>query len=126
MNPFDMSKNILKKETKLSREIVETDTSAFMLNKIFSNDMQFCLVANELNRTGFTNRMVYDCYYHGLPKSGKYIKYSSKKAQVDKEIKYLMEYYKCNQNIAKQYMKLISPEDKAMIVDFFEKRGIKR
>ena len=126
MTPFDISKNIMKKETKLSSDVIESEGSPWMLNRIFSNDKGYCVIANELNRDFLTNKMVYDCYYHGLPKTSKYIQYNSKKATIDKHIKYFMDYYMCNQHTAKQYLKLVSPEEKAHIIEFFEKRGAKK
>ena len=125
MTPFDISKNVMKKETKLAKEVIDRDGNPWMLNRIFSNSLKFCIIANELNRTGFTNKMVYDVYYYGLPKTNEYIQYNSKKATLDKQLKYVMDYYKCNQNTAKQYMKLIAPEELTEIVEFFEKRGAK-
>jgi hypothetical protein len=126
VTPFDISKNILKKETKLSSEVIDKDGNPWMLNRIMSNDEKYCILATELNHVGYTNKMVYDFYYHGLVKTNKYIPYNSKKATVDTEIKYLMDYYKCSQATAKQYLVLISKEEKQMIVDFFEKRGSKK
>lgn len=126
ISPFDFMKNILSKEKRYSHEEVVNEFNLFMVNRIFSNDQQLILIANELNKKGITNQMGYDCYFYGIPKSKRFIQYNSKKEKTDKHIQYLMEYYQCNLTTAKQYMNLISDEEKLYIVDFFEKRGTKK
>jgi hypothetical protein len=41
-------------------------------------------------------------------------------------MRYIMDFYKVNQNVAKQYQKLIGDDEKAKIVEYFEKRGAKK
>ena len=84
LSPFDISNNILKKQPKLSDDVIESDLNVFMLNKIFSNSQSIATLSNELNKSGFNKKMIYDCYYYGVPKSSSYIKYNSKKEKADK------------------------------------------
>jgi hypothetical protein len=120
-NPFDIVKNIMKKETRL--ELEDPDYPSYMVNKIFSNDEQLALFANCMNRSEITPRMNYHFYYYGIPKIGRYIAYN-KKTLADKEVRYLMQYYECNSNLAKTYMKLLSKEEIKEIVGYYEKRGV--
>lgn len=123
LSPFDISKNILQKQPKLSDEVIESDLNVWMTNLILSSDQNLCMIANELNKNGFTKKMVYDCLYYGIPKTSKFIPYNAKKEKAEKEVQYLMEYFQCSQQTAKQYSVLISEEEKAEIVEYFEKRG---
>lgn len=125
VSPFEAVKTIFNKQRLTEEEI--SGCSKWMLNKIMSCDKQLGLIANELNNEFVTPKMVYDCYFYGLaPVPNKYIPYNAKKAAVEKEMRYIMEFYQVNQNVAKQYQKLISPEEKQTVIDFFEKRGTKK
>lgn len=126
LSPFDISKNILKKESKLSNEVIDSDVNSFMLNRIFSNDINMCLIANELNKNGYSKKMIYDCYYYGIPKTSKFIPYNSKKEKREEELQYMMEYFQCSQTTAKQYLALISEDEKKTIVEYFKNRGIQK
>jgi hypothetical protein len=123
LSPFDVSKNILKKEKRLDDTEIDK-MSVWMINRIFSNDDQFVFYANMINIPSVSNKMVYDFYYYGIPKSSRYIPYSSKKTVIDEEIRYLMNYYECNLRIAKQYHKLLSKETMKEIVEYYTKRGV--
>jgi len=125
MTPFDIVKNIQSKDRVLTDQEISDYFNSFMVNRIFSNDQSIVHLANELNKSGFTSKMVYDCYFYGLPKMKKYIPYNSKREKADKEIQYIMDFYKCNLTTAKQYASLISDEEKTMIVEYNEKRGSK-
>lgn len=125
VSPFDVVKGILNK-TRLPDEDIN-NFSQWMVNKIFSCDRGTSLIANELNNQFVSNKMLYDCYYYGTPKCpNKYIPYNAKKAAADKELRYIMNYFNVNQNVAKQYQKLIGDDEKAFIVDYYEKRGVKK
>jgi NADPH-dependent 7-cyano-7-deazaguanine reductase QueF len=47
----------------------------------------------------------------------------AKKEKEEKTVTYIKEYYQCTQQIAKDYYTLLSPEELALIVEYFEKRG---
>lgn len=125
LSPFDIMKNILKKEPLLSDDDIKG--CQWMLNKCFSCDQQYANVSIGLNVPNISDRMVYECYYYGLPKTpNRFIKYLAKKPAEEKENAYFMEYFGCSQETAKQYRKLISDDEKKHIINFFEKRGIKK
>jgi hypothetical protein len=132
LSPFDISKNVLTKQKHLTPEELQ-GYSAWMVNKIFSCHDSYAFIANALSRCGVTDgvsrvtdQMNYDCYYYLIPKNPKlYIPYTAKKEKAEKEIKYLMEYYNCNQEHAKTYRKLIGEDDMKFITEYFENRGRK-
>lgn len=115
-----------KKVIDEPEEDFEREYSQFMINKFFSCDRQLAPLANLLNDRSVTNRMHFDFYFNLIPKGKRWIKYNAKKQKADKEIKYVMEFYKCGLQAAKKYHQLISKEDMKLIKDFFEKRGKKR
>jgi hypothetical protein len=124
-SPFDIMKNILKKQPLMSDEDIKG--CQWMLNKCFSCDPLYAYIADNLNVEGMTDRMVYECYYYGIPKTpSKYITYLAKKPAEEKENKYFMEYFGCSQETAKQYMKMISKDEKTYIIKFFEQRGLRK
>jgi len=125
LTPFDIVRNILRKETKLCDEVVDKLPS-YMITKIISNDEQLVFYANIINRSNISNKMVYNFYYFGIPKTFKNISYNSKKLVIDKEIRYLMEYYRCNKNTASDYYKLLPKEDIKEIIEYYENRGVKQ
>ena len=126
LSPFDISKNILQKTPRLDDATISSDLEPWMINMIFSNDINMSLMANAMNREGISKKMLYDFYYYGIPKTKRFIPYNSKKEKLDKEIRYLMEYFGCSQDVAKDYVVLISDEEKAEIVSYFEDRGKKK
>lgn len=108
-----------------SKEEFEKGYSKYMINRFFSCEKSFVMLAKEMNRDGITNEMHFDFMDTIIPKSNKFIRYNLKKSKVDKEIKYIADFYQCSLQHAKQYRKLISKEDMKKIKDFFEKRGKK-
>lgn len=112
-----------KKIEGIYEETFNKEYSQFMVNRVFSCDQQLLFLANELNKQGFTNKMHHDFLYHVIPKGKRWIKYSAKKAKVEKELEYIMKYFGCNIQIAKSYYKLLSKDELKEIKDFFEKRG---
>lgn len=120
--------NHLTKKTPLAEDPAqfEKDFSPFIINRFMSCEMSFAIVANEVNRGGFTKLMVRDLYFHGLPKSNRFIKYNAKKEKAEKVLKYIMEWYGCGLQIAKDYAALLTEAEIQEIVDYNEKRGAKK
>ena len=120
--------NHLVKKTPLVEppEVFEKDFSPFIINRFMSCERGFALVANLVNRNGFTKQMVRDLYFHGLPKSNKFIKYNAKKEKAEKTLKYIMDHFGVNLQTAKDYSVLLSEKEIQEIIDFNEKRGSKK
>ena len=126
LNPFDVVKNILRKETRYSDEVIQKEYPLYMINKILSNDSELMVIANLMNENCLTNKMHYDCLYYGIPKTNKFIKYHIKKEAPIEEIRYLVEFFQVNTDIAKSYFERISEEEKKMIIEFYKNRGEKK
>lgn len=127
-NIFEYSNSILKKTSIVeSPEEFEKFYSPFIMNRLFSCDMQTILLANEMNMNyGYTKKMHFDFMMTTVRKTNKFIKYEAKKEKKDKELQYIMEFYGCNSEVAKQYHGLISEADLDKIVEYYENRGVKK
>ena len=123
LSPFDTMKLCFTKDKYLSDEELQ-GYAQWMMNKQLSCDQTLVFLAHELNKP-MSDRMHYDCLYHGLPKMAKkYIPYLAKKPKEEKEIQYISEYYKVDLSTAKVYHTLLSREELDYIVEFNEKRGV--
>lgn len=125
MNFFDYSNILLKKTPYEYTEEFEKEFNVFMTNRLFSCDQALALIANEVNRNGFTKKMIWDLYFHGIPKTTRFIRYNAKKAKADTELKYVMEYFGINMLQARDYVVLLDKNELQKIIDFYEKRGKK-
>ena len=123
MNPFDYIKSIN------SKNYIE-DISGFsywLTFKVYSVDPGYVFLVNALNKRGIhklSKRAVYDFLFYTIPKNRKFLKYPKSLKQVN-NVKYLMEYYGVNENIANDYYELIEPEEMKEIKEYFIKRGLK-
>lgn len=90
-----------------------------------AGDRLFCCLANELNRIGhhkLSKRAVYDFYYHTVPKNHRFIKYP-KSAKDPKEVRYIQEWFGCDEKSAKTALEIIDKKELKEIKEFFENRG---
>lgn len=125
MNPFDFLNIFFEKKKYPSNEEIEKDLNQYILNMTFSCDQQLATLAHELTKLKLTNKMYFDLLYYSMPKCKKFIKYNASKPKKLQDIQYLMEYYKCSQQTAKEYHDIISEDDMKLIRDVYEKRGLK-
>ena len=121
-SPFDFVKFINSKEYPSDFE----GYSQWMVNKIISCHSEYYVLAAEMSKQ-MSDKEHFDFYFYLLPKNPKlYIPYLCKKASAEKDVLYLMEYFKINQSVAKQYASLISEEEMKSVRSYFEDRGIKK
>lgn len=125
MKPFEFLNICFEKKKHPTDQDIDKYLNQYLLNMVLSCDKALTGLAAELSMVKITNKMYYDCLYYGLPKTKKYIKYNAKKAAKDEEIQWLMEYYNCSQQVAKEYHAIISDEEMKEIKTYFTKRGIK-
>lgn len=122
MQLFDYLKRLKNKQPiEEPPEQFEKDFSVFMVNRFMACDRNTVMLANAMNRSGITKQMVFDFYDHLIPKTGGFSKYSMKKESADKKVKYVMQWFGCSLQTAKEYGKLLSDEEMASIVQHFEK-----
>jgi hypothetical protein len=121
---FDIVKVILTKAPYPTDDEINKHTNQYMINMMFSCDEQLAGTAHQMSKARITDRMYFDCLYHGLPKTNKFIKWNAAKAKKEQDVQYLMEYFGCSQLLAKQSEQLIDKSEMDYIRDFFTKRGI--
>lgn len=125
MKPFEFLPIIFEKKKIPSDEDIEKYCSQYLLNLNLSCDRQFVGIAHEISKYKISNRMWFDCLYYAIPKGKRYIPYTATKAKKDQEVLYLMEYFGCSQQTAKEYSFLIDEDEMKEIKNYFEKRGLK-
>lgn len=90
-----------------------------------AGDKMFCYIANSLNKIGqhrLPKLAIYDFYYYTIPKNRKWFKYP-KKDKDPKEVRYIQEYFGCDERSAKTSLDIIDKDELKEIKDFFENRG---
>lgn len=100
LSPFDVAKSINAKTGHLE---VDKSLSKFVLNKIFSNSKDTVMFANEANifTSNMTEQMVYDFYYHGVPKKSRFDKwFKLPKDENPDLIEYVQKYFNCSRKHA--------------------------
>lgn len=123
MNPFDYIKSIN------SKNYLE-DLSGFNLwitFKVYSVDPSYVFAVNAINLKGIhklPKRAVYDFFFYTIPKNRKWLKYPKSTKEL-KQVSYIMEWFGCNEMIAKDYYELLEKEELKEICNYFEKRGMK-
>lgn len=120
---FDIVNILLEKKPYPCDDDIKKYCNQYMVNSMLSCDPQFAEIAHKMAQLKITNKMYFDCLYHGLPKCKKFIKWNATKAKKEQDIQYLMEYYGISQTKAKSYVQLIQKEELQFIRESFENRG---
>ena len=121
---FDIVSILLEKKPYPSDEDIQKHCNQYMINSMLSCDSQLTEIAHEMSKLKISNKMYFDCLYHGLPKVKKYIKWNASKSKKEQNILYIMEWFRCSHSNAKLYVDLIEKNEMQSIIDYHEKRGI--
>ena len=111
MNHFDYltSINDTKKDIMVD-DLAEKDYNSFMINRGLSYFIDTILTANEMNTKYFIDkRMQYDFHMNLVRKKKRWSKWN--KAEVDKDIKVVKEYYNYSNEKARQALTILTPEN---------------
>lgn len=82
----------------------------FLITKILSYRKDLILVCNELNKyPTITPQAAYDFYIGIVPKNRKYA--AKQVWDVNPNLDIVKEYYKCNTQVANEYLRLLSESD---------------
>ena len=123
ISPFDLQKIILK---KLTPPETLDGYSQWMINKIFSCDKQLCHFAKVADQMDMTNQEHFDFYYHGIPRSNRWIKYLAKKPKDSEHLKMIADYFNCNLTCAAEYDKMIAKPEMKRIKELFTHKEMQR
>ena len=109
-SPMTQILNSINQKTEKVEAEVFNKIGGFVISRILSYRKDLVLICNEINKyQPIVKHSVYDFYVAIVPKNRKYVK----KVVWDKhpDIDLIIEYYKCNKEIANEYLKLLCDED---------------
>ena len=123
-SPFDFIKSFNEKSKYLLHEPAdEKDYVPFIVNKGVSFTQDTIMFANQVNMMyNLDRKLQHDFVYYGIPKGKRYGKWL-KKEETSDTLQMVMDIYKCNINVASQYMKLLSEDQIKLIREKFEQGG---
>jgi Bacteriophage clamp loader A subunit len=112
-----------KNEYLIETEEDEKSYSPFMVNKSLSAHIDCILHANAMNLNHqLDKKLQYDYLFHSIRKyKRKYQKWM--KFNETKDISLVKEYYQCNANIAKDYLRILSKDQLKTIEEKLDKGG---
>lgn len=125
--PFDFIKAVSNDKVDLIRnsetpQQIEKQYVPYIVNRGFSYFSDTILHANEMNRChGLFPSAQFDYYMGALRKRKRFSKWH--KAEKNKDLDLIQEVYQCNRTVAKQYLKVLTPEDMKQINTLVNKGG---
>lgn len=121
INHFSFAKDLTNIKSYLYLENNETLTedkryNSFLINKLFSMDESTFQYAQLMNENYILDsKLNHDFYFYGIPKKFVYFKYA-KKLQEEDILQYIKKEYNCSTRIAKQYINLLTEDDRKKLV----------
>lgn len=114
-SPFDFIKSVSSSKEDLVKsadqpELVEKQYVPYVVNRGLSYFNDTILHANEMNRLhGLFKDAQYRYYLGALRPRNRFSKWH--KAEKDSDLDNIQQVYQCNRTVAKQYLKVLTPED---------------
>ena len=124
--PYDIMKSSVNKSFIPTKEEIRTLNSFFLVRYI-SNDPNSIYIANILNCN--VKNIPIEAQYNFIRNSTlskvAFINYPKKEKLIsDKDLKLIMKHYKCNANVAKDYIKILGPEKTQEILKKYKNNGV--
>ncbi len=113
--PFDFIKSVSQTKKNLilddeQPDVIEKQYNPYIVNRGFSYFQDTILHANEMNTKHNLFKGAQYHYYLGILRSrNRFSKWH--KLEKDTDLDSIQEYYQCNRVIAKQYLKVLPPEE---------------
>jgi hypothetical protein len=129
-NPFDYVNTITLSKKNMMRDsendaLAEKGYNGFLVNKALSYFPDTLLHANLMNQYHqLDNRPQYEFLLNSIRPKKRFAKWV--KDVGDKDLDLVCEYYKCNKNLAKDYLSLLSSEQLKIMEQQLETGGIKK
>lgn len=127
--PFDFIKSASHHKKNLIQaddqpDVIEKQYNAYIINRGFSYFEDTILHANEMNQKhNLFKSAQYDYYLGALRPRNRFSKWH--KLEKDADLDAIQEYYQCNRLIARQYLKVLPPEEIQNINTKVSKGGAK-
>lgn len=111
---FDFTKSILQTKKDLIKTFQDEDIawkgySQYMINTALSQHIDAVMDANEMNRLRMTDRQHYDYLLHNIRAMNRPFAWAKKSKTEDLDT--VIEYYKVRPDRAKEYLKILTPDD---------------
>lgn len=117
-NPFDYVKSINHKQHNDDL----TGYNPFLTNKCFAMHLDTILLAEEMNQAHrLPPNLQYEFYYNAVRK-GKRFGFPPKPSK-EEQLSVITEYYKCSEQKAREYLRLLTPEQISVIMERQNKGG---
>jgi hypothetical protein len=126
-SPFDFINSASKSKKNLilddeQPDVIEKQYNPYIVNRGFALHSDSVLHANEMNmRHNLFKSAQYHYYLGALRSRDRRSKWY--KLEKDSDLDAIQEYYQCNRVIAKQYLKVLPPEELAIINNKVSKGG---
>jgi hypothetical protein len=123
INSISYSKNNMMRDSE-NDELMEKDYNSWVVNKGLSYYLDTILYANEMNMYhDLQNRAQYEFLLNSIRPRKRFSKWFKEEKSENLDI--ICEYYRCNRNIGKQYLKLLTEDQIQFIKEKQEKGGTK-
>lgn len=116
LNSVTFDKKELIREQPYPQSQTEAAYPAYQVNRGLSMGIDTILHANEMNRLyDLFPDAQYRYYLHAVPRAKRRNKWA--KAEKSDTLNLVAQHYGCNRNVARQYLKLLTEDDIALIVE---------
>ncbi len=124
-NPFRFVNDILQdKKYIMTSEEEEKGYNPFLINRSLSMHIDCILHVAEIAKySDIPNKWAFDYYFNAIRKAKRRFQKWPKKV-TDEDLEVIQEYYRCNRQIAEDYLTILKPEDLDSIRKDMEKGGI--
>ena len=117
---LDLFKEILPSMIQKTENLFETgkmtekDYNAYIINKAFSQNLDTLMYAEEMNRWhNLPAKIQYDYYFHCVSPTRRYTKWI--KPEKIENIELVMEYYRCSEKKALEYINILNEQQLELI-----------
>ena len=126
--PYSIMKSAIDKKFMPNTEEIKT-VNSFFLTRYVSNDPSTIYIANILNCNAkiIPIEAQYKFIRNSTMEKVAFISYPKKEKLIsDKDLKLVMQYYKCSESVAKDYVKILGVQKTQDIVDKYKNIGKKK
>lgn len=121
-NPFDYVKSINNKENVVWDKFKYEGYNAFLTNRCFAMHIDTVLLAEEMNQSHrLTSHLQYKFYYFSV-RRGKRFGFPPKPPE-EEHLRVICEYYQCSEHKAREYLRLLTPDQIQAITDSMDTGG---
>lgn len=111
-SPFDFANSICTKDPRFTDDVVDSDYSAWMVNRALSMFPDTVFFANEMNAAySLPKQMQYDFFFYGVEKRKRWSKWPKKDKSRDDKIAMIIRLYGYSRLKAEEVLPLIDMQE---------------